>query len=60
MKFVLNPKKVYNLKMLTTAMCTCRIDIMLLISKIEMSVINKMADVFVVNFITGEPWCLAK
>ncbi len=34
--------------------------IMLLISKMEMSVINKMADVFLVNFITGEPWYLAK
>jgi len=33
---------------------------MVLISKIEMSVINKMVDVFVVNFITGEPWYLAK
>jgi len=37
-----------------------RLDIMLLISKMEMSVINKMANVFVVNFITGEPWYLDK
>ena len=37
-----------------------RWDIMMLISKIEMSVINKMADVFVGNFINGEPWYLAK
>jgi len=37
-----------------------RWDIMMLISKIEMSVINKMADGFVDNFITGEPWYLAK
>ncbi len=33
---------------------------MLLISKIEMSVINKMADAFLVNYITGKPWYLAK
>ena len=31
-------------------------NIMMLISKIEMSVINKMANVFVDKFITGEPW----
>jgi len=40
-----------------------RLDIMWLIilkSKMEMSVINKMANVFVVNFITGEPWNLTK
>jgi len=33
---------------------------MLPISKIEMSVISKMANVFRVIFITGEPWYLAK
>ncbi len=43
-----------------TCLFAVRFDIMLLISKIEMSVINKMANVFVVNFITGEPWYLAK
>jgi len=37
-----------------------RLDIMWLMSKMEMSVINKMANVFVVNFITEEPWYLAK
>ncbi len=39
---------------------TVGLDIMLLISKIEMFVINKMADVFVVNFFTGEPCYLSK
>ncbi len=35
---------------------TVGLDIMLLISKIEMSIINKMGDVFVAK----EPWYLAK
>jgi hypothetical protein len=32
----------------------------LTVYKIEMSVINKMVNVFVVNFISGEPWYLVK
>jgi len=35
------------------------LDIMWLISKMALFVINKMANVFVVNFITEEPWYLA-